>query len=308
VKRSRGWWEGEFSLEDGRRGCHCGSSHNAIGTSRTCWTATTIMSRLPQELIDRIIDHVDDRTNLRACSLVCSRWSHRSRKHLFAQVEFASISDLERWCACIRPGPSGPSSLVERLTLPEKHCSHTLPSSSWLRSSMPSTVTDAASHLQSLSALQALEVRRWCMCTTCIVSMLHSFGSSLENVTRLTLRDVVVQVVHPSTLRMFFDHFPRLDDLSISVINLFTVRVSRHLRGVDSAIRSEIIPAHPRGEFSAYQLPGGVFKIIALLEPRFHRVTLSCDSYKSWSGYWPLVEACAESLEELQILANSTGE
>jgi len=48
------------------------------------------MSRLPQELIDRIIDHVDDRKSLKACSLVCSRWSHRSRKHLFTQVEFAS--------------------------------------------------------------------------------------------------------------------------------------------------------------------------------------------------------------------------
>jgi len=266
------------------------------------------MSRLPQELIDRTIDHVGDRKSLKACSLVCSRWSHRSRKHLFTQVKFASQRDLQRWCACIRPGPSGPSSLVEHLTLPKNYCSHTLPSSSWLHSLMPSTITDAASHLQSLSALRALEVPRWCMCTTCVASMLHAFGSSLENVTRLTLRDVVVQVIHPSSLRMFFDHFPRLDDLSISVINLFTVRLSRHLRGVDSAIRSEIVPAHSRGEFSAYQMPGGVFKIITLLEPRFHRVALVCDSYKSWSDYWPLVEACAGSLEELHILANSTGE
>ena len=140
--------------------------------------------------------------------------------------------------------------------------------------------------------------------------MLHAFGSSLENVTRLTLRDAVVQVIYPSSLRMFFDHFPCLDDLSISVINLFTVGLSRHLSGVNSAIRSEIIPAHPRGEFGAYQMPGGggVFKIIALFELRFHRVTLGCDSYKLWSIYWPLVEACAGSLEEFHILANSTGE
>ena len=60
----------------------------AIETHRTCRTTTTIMPELPQELIDRIIDHVDDTTSLKACSLVCSQWSPRSRKHLFVQVEF----------------------------------------------------------------------------------------------------------------------------------------------------------------------------------------------------------------------------
>jgi len=205
------------------------------------------MSRLPQELIDRTIDDIDDRTSLEACSLVCSRWSPRSRKHLFTQVKFASRRDLQRWCACIRPGPSGPSSLVEYLTLSENHFSR-IPSSSWTDSSA-STITDAAPHFQSLSTLRVLEVRRWYMGTTRVVSMLYSFGSSLENVTRLTLRDVIVQFIHPSTLRMFFGHFPRLDDLSISAINPYTARVSRHLREVNSAIRSEIVPTHPRGEF-----------------------------------------------------------
>ena len=106
--------------------------------------------------------------------------------------------------------------------------------------------------------------------------MLHSFGSSLENVTRLTLRDVVVQLVHPSTLRMFFGHFPHLDDLSISAINVYTTMVGRHLLEVDPAIRGDIdiVPTHPRGEFSAYQVPEGVLKVITLLEPQFHRVTL----------------------------------
>jgi len=262
------------------------------------------MFRLPQELIDRTIYHVDDRTSLEACSLVCSRWYPRSRKHLFAQVEFASKRDLQHWCACIRPGPSGPSSLVEHLTLSEGY--PPLPRSPpWIVSS---TVIDAAPHLQSLSALRALEVRRWCTSTTSVVSMLHFFRSSLRNVTRLTLRNVVVQAIHPSTLTMFFGHFPCLDDLSISVINPYTVRLISLFREVGPAICSEIVPTHPREEFSAYQVPGKVFKIITLLEPRFHRVILDCDSYKSWSDYWPLVEACAGSLEELQILANSTGE
>jgi len=49
-----------------------------IGTGRACCAVTTIMSGLPQELIDRIIDHVDDRNSLGACYLVSSRWPPRS--------------------------------------------------------------------------------------------------------------------------------------------------------------------------------------------------------------------------------------
>ena len=281
-----------------------GYLQDAIEMSRARWAATTIMSRLPQELIDRIIDHIRDRKSLKACSLVCSRWSPRSQKHLFVRVEFASIRYLQRWCACIRSGPLGISSLVEHLTLSEDQLSYTLPSPSWLHSSI---LTNAAPHFQSFSALRALEIRRWRMTTHRISLVIHSFGSSLKNVTRLTLADVTV---HPSTLTMFISHFPRLDDLSISVIN-----PPRMLEGTGDSHRGvlgEIFPTHPRGKFSAsdisvYQVPE-VFKAITLLEPRFHRVTLDCDSYKSWRDYWPLVEACAGSLEELQILTDATGE
>jgi len=145
------------------------------------------------------------------------------------------------------------------------------------------------------------------MQTTGVVSMLHSFGSSLENVTRLTLRDVAFHVIHRSTLGMFFSHFPRLDDLSISTINHYTERVDRHLLEVKPTIRSEIVPTRPRGEFSVRKALPKVLEIITLLEPRFHRVILDCNSYVS-KYYWPLVEACAGSLEELHIHANATGE
>jgi len=281
---------------------------DAIESSRTCWTATTIMSGLPQELIDRIIDHVDDRISLRACSLVSSRWSPRSRKHLFAQVELASISDLQRWCTRIRPGPSGLSSLVEHLTLSEchdiDHPSSMSPSPSWLH---PSILTNAAPHFQSFSALRALEIRRWRMATDRILLVIHSLGSSIKNVTRLTLGNVTV---HPSTLTMFIGYFPHLDDLSISAVKL-----PMTLEGTGDSHREfhgEIVPTHPRGEFSAsdipvYQVPE-VFKAITLLEPRFHRVTLDFDSYGSWRKYWPLIEACAGWLEELQILTDATSE
>ena len=141
----------------------------------------------------------------------------------------------------------------------------------------------------------------------CASSMLHSFGPSFEHVTRLTLRKVAI---HPSPLAMFVGHFPRLDNLSISVINIL-----RTLEGVDDLhawFSGEIVPTHPRGKFSTsgppeYQVPKGVFETIILSEPRFHRVSLGYVNYDTWRDYWLLVEACAGSLEELDILAGATG-
>ena len=115
------------------------------------------MSELPQELIDHIIDYVDDRKSLEACSLVSSQWSARSQKHLFVRVDFSSTRDLQRWCARIRPGPSGLSSFVEELSISEYHHSCTLPSPSWLHSSI---LSSAASHFRSFSALRVLEITR----------------------------------------------------------------------------------------------------------------------------------------------------
>ena len=155
------------------------------------------MSGLPPELIDRIIDHVHDKKSLNACSLVCRQWSPRSRKRLFVQIEFASLRHLERWCARIHPERSGLSSLVEDLTLSEYDPPSTGPWPSWLR---PSILANAASHFHSFSGLRALKVQKGDIYVDHILSMLHSFGSSLENVTRLTLRSVII---HPSVLAVF---------------------------------------------------------------------------------------------------------
>ena len=266
------------------------------------------MSGLPQELIDLIIDHTYDRNSLKACSLVCSQWSARSRKCLFVRVDFTSIRDLQRWCARIRPGSSGPSSLVEDLCLTEYRSSFMVPSPPSFHSSI---LSNAAPHLRSFSALRVLGVRRWHMSSIDRVSsMLHSFGSSLENVTRLILTNVGF---HSSTLAMFVSHFPRLDDLFISGFRLYPPTVDR-TGDLDHGFCVDIVPTHPRGEFSAsnvpmsLQTPEEIFEGITLLEPRFRRVSLVYVSYKAWRDYWPLIEACAESLEELHILATATGE
>jgi hypothetical protein len=259
------------------------------------------MSGLLQELIDHIIDHVDDRKSIRACSLVCSKWSVRSRKHLFQKINFATPEALSRWCARTRPGPSGPSSFIDILYLSDGY--HASPSSSWLRSSV---LTNTASHFQSFSALRVLWILGWYMSADRLWSMLRSFGPSLKNVTHLTLTNLVVR---PLTLAVFVSHFPRLDELFISTIHKFP-EMPGDTSDLHRQSHADIVPTHPRGGLVASgfsQLPKEIFEAIALLEPQFRRVTLTHDSNYP-CHYRSLIEACAGSLEELSIFAAGTSE
>ena len=135
--------------------------------------------------------------------------------------------------------------------------------------------------------------------------MLGYLGSSFENVTKLVLGDIFVDA---STLAMFISYFPHLDDLSIS-----TIRPPRTLDGSSNLHgHVDIVPTRPHGKFTAweissFQAPGGLLKGIILLEPRFRVVNLEDVSYNAWREFWPLIEACAGSLEELNIYPSVTG-
>ena len=68
---------------------------------------TTMPSSLPPEILDLIADHLrNEPTTLKACCVVSKPWIHRTRKHLFARVEFrASKSHIELWKKAF-PDPS----------------------------------------------------------------------------------------------------------------------------------------------------------------------------------------------------------
>ena len=64
------------------------------------FTQTTMSNypRLPQELLDLIVDILhDDPELLKQCCLVSKSWIPRSRKHLFARVEILRVRDLLWW-------------------------------------------------------------------------------------------------------------------------------------------------------------------------------------------------------------------
>ena len=58
-----------------------------------------MMSSLPPEILELILDHLrDEPTTLKTCCVVSKSWIHWTRKHLFARVKFhASKSHTELW-------------------------------------------------------------------------------------------------------------------------------------------------------------------------------------------------------------------
>ena len=70
-------------------------------------TETTMSCPLPPEILDLVIDHLhDEPTTLKICCIVSKSWTPRTRRHLFASVEFrTSQSHIELWKKAF-PDPS----------------------------------------------------------------------------------------------------------------------------------------------------------------------------------------------------------
>jgi len=60
-------------------------------------TKTAGDPRVPQELVDEVLDHLaDDMATLRSCSLVAKSWIYSSRRHLFNSI-FFTANDITNW-------------------------------------------------------------------------------------------------------------------------------------------------------------------------------------------------------------------
>jgi len=77
---------------------------------------------LPSELLDHIVDILHHkRKALRSCCLVSRSWVPRTRKHLFARIEFETEGDLESWKKTFPDPSTSPAHYVKTLFI---GCSH----------------------------------------------------------------------------------------------------------------------------------------------------------------------------------------
>jgi len=72
---------------------------------------------LPPETLDAIIDHLhDEPTTLKTCCTVSKSWVPRTRRHLFARVEFLT-SDLEVWKETFPDPSNSPAHYTRSLSI-----------------------------------------------------------------------------------------------------------------------------------------------------------------------------------------------
>ena len=80
---------------------------------------TTTSCALPAEILDLIIDHLHDEPDaLKTCCVVSKSWVPRTRRHLFAHVEFcAQKSHMELWKKAFRDPSDSPAHHTRTLTI-----------------------------------------------------------------------------------------------------------------------------------------------------------------------------------------------
>lgn len=72
----------------------------------TPWVKTVMPPSLPPEIFDHIIDYLcRERNTLKKCSIVSKSWVPRTRRHIFAQVDFMTRESIELWMK-VFPDPS----------------------------------------------------------------------------------------------------------------------------------------------------------------------------------------------------------
>ena len=82
-------------------------------------TETRMVSSLPPELLDLIVDHLrDEPIALKACCLISKSWLHRTRSHIFADVKFDGRSaSIESWMRAFPDPSSSPAHYARSLSI-----------------------------------------------------------------------------------------------------------------------------------------------------------------------------------------------
>jgi hypothetical protein len=164
-----------------------------------------LSNHFPQELVDEVIDNLaDSPRDLRACSLVSSKWLERSRRKLFASVSL-NTWNFDRWQRNISPGPNGISTYVRSLALRQARSIVSLD---------PETLMGIRDHLTSFRRLNALHLQDVDFDDLFDgPSLTECFGHFGQSVRSLSLHCINTNM---SSLLFFITLFPNLNRLSIS--------------------------------------------------------------------------------------------
>ena len=241
-------------------------------------------STLPEEILDLIVDHLrNDRTALKACCLVSQPWVPRTRRHLFARVEFDVIkqSSFESWMKTF-PDPS---------TSPARHARTLMISGSAL---ITITSPDASAWLRSFHLVEQLVVDT-ARHRDGKISLVQLCGLS----SNLRSLGVTYSIVPPSEVFGLICSFPLLEDLYLS-----SYGPTRDADGWDAPL------ALPK--FTGLRLYGHIPAVTRrLLDIRgglcISRLTVTCHVAEDFESVINLASGCSETLEFLRIRCSRSG-
>jgi hypothetical protein len=237
-------------------------------------------SRLPAEMLDRVVDNLHNRPDvLKQCCLVSKSWTPRTRKHLFAHARFPTAKSLQSWKKTFPDPSTSPAHYAKIISV-----------------GCPEAVTaadaKAGGWLSGFSRVERLEVgnQRSYHESPPLVS-LHGFSSALKSL-------LISFAVLPSpSIINFILSFPSLEDLAVTVHDAddgdgsggpptaarppFTGSLKLYLRGGMEPFTRRLL-----------SLPGGI---------HFRKLILTWFRGEDLLLTMTLVETCSQTLESLEI-------
>jgi hypothetical protein len=251
--------------------------------------------RLPAEILDHIVDHLHNAEDeLISCCLVSKSWIPRTRKHIFANVEFRNGERLRSWKERFLDPSTSPSCYTRTLTI---NCLQVV------------TAVDAeeGGWIGGFSHIEHLRVHGPTASTSgSPLAPFHGFSPAIKS-----LR-VAVPALPPSQIFNLTLSFPLLEDLAV-IIYLVMSADNGDGSAEDEMLTAAQPSAPPRftGSLELYLLGGMkpfTRRLLSLPSGvHFRKLTLTWNHDEDISTTMALVEGCSHTLESLDIKWNLGG-
>ena len=245
--------------------------------------------RLPQELLDHVVDLLHDKRGaLKSCCLVSKSWIPRTRKHLFAHLQLSTPEDLRSWRDTFPDPPNSPACYARNLFIicPQVATATDVEEGGWIRAFAHVVHFEIA--IRKMDADELADPR--------ILVPFHGFSPVLESL-RINFTSFPSSYIFD-----FINSFPLLEDLS--VVSLDRRESYNGFNGSPTAVRTLSRPMLTGSmelvlEMGMDCVASRMLSLSGGLHFRELKLTLSRGSDVSLTT--ALVESCGSTLESLRL-------
>lgn len=253
--------------------------------------------RLPQELLDRIIDFLyDDVAALRSSCLVHTRWIPPCRNHLFASVTFHELFDLEVWADSFPSVPHSPAKYVRNLSI----------------AGLWASLGDEKFNPDELEEPLLAQFRSFENVRKLVFTAINLHPSSSPETFFSHVQSSLTSLefyspfpTTPAELLHFVCSFPHLEDLTVTGPNIWLEEREKRYIGLQKSP-----PLGGKLMLVGFSDPGGAFitRLVDLPDSvSFRSIELDFIGMEDYQPVGRLIKACASTLELLQLGSSFSG-